>query len=89
MRILFVENHAVFASTVLDYDLDDERGDLLLHHLRSEGRSTPVVAVSARAEGNESLVRAGAAAVCAKGDFARITEILAQVCKPWREDSGR
>jgi DNA-binding response OmpR family regulator len=111
MRILFVENHQLFAETVvaqfladhvvvivpsvsaaieavrrtsfdvvlLDYDLDNEKGDVLLTRFRSDTCSVPVVAVSARLEGNEALVRAGAVAVCSKGDFSRIGEVLANL----------
>ncbi|MEM9189845.1 MAG: response regulator [Myxococcota bacterium] len=104
MRILFVENHRVFAEIVadrflydliveqvstladakrslrhcsfdcvlLDYDLDDGKGDEVLHWLRARGTSVRVIAISGRPEGNAALVRAGADEVCPKGDFSQL-----------------
>lgn len=109
MRILFVENHDVFAATVVgeflaehdvvivptvdaaqaeleagtydaalvDYDLDDQKGDELVRRLRAAGSKILVVAVSSHADGNDALVRAGADAICRKMDFASISRVLA------------
>ena len=111
MRILFVENHPVFAKTVVaeflsahevacvpsvreavrqleagafdavlvDYDLDDGKGDEVVRIARSRHPSARIVACSARPEGNDELIRAGAHAVCAKGSFARIDTTLRSV----------
>lgn len=107
MRILFVENHAVFAETVraaflsehqvevvpsvrlavealerrafdvvlVDYDLDDQKGDVLVTQLRTTGKLL-VVGVSSHAEGNAALLHAGAHAVCPKLEFAEIADVL-------------
>ena len=110
-RVLMVENHAVFAETVIgeflndyfvdrvptideaerrlsrhgysvllvDYDLDDGKGAGLLRRMLALGVTTPVIAISARSEGNDALVAAGARAVCHKMDFARIAAVIAAV----------
>lgn len=108
MEILFVENHDVFAATVVgkfladhevtvvqsvgaakaalkkrtydvalvDYDLDDDKGDEFVQGLRAAGSRILVVAVSSHADGNDALMRAGADAVCRKMDFSRISRVL-------------
>jgi CheY-like chemotaxis protein len=90
MKVLFVENHAVFAAAVvdrflgehdvtvlptvlealdalrretfdvvlLDYDRDDVKGDVFLRR-RGARVHVPVVAVSAKPDGNEKLLAAG------------------------------
>jgi DNA-binding response OmpR family regulator len=105
---LFVENHAVFAQTVVeeflagfdviiapslaegrrqlaaksfeavlvDFDLDDGKGDELVTELRVQGIGGRIVAVSAHAEGNAALLAAGADAVCPKGQFREIRRAL-------------
>ena len=109
MKILFVENHALFAATVVDqflclheltivptvtaalaavehgpfdvllvdYDLDDGKGDQVVRHVRARGIDVPIVAVSARPEGNQAMIDAGADTLCHKRDFARIERVLA------------
>lgn len=108
MKILFVENHALFAATVIeqflrshevtivpsktaalnafvtdefdvvlvDYDLDDGKGDQLIRAIRYTGSKLPIVAVSARDEGNLAMVDAGADGVCHKRDFAKIEQAI-------------
>jgi DNA-binding response OmpR family regulator len=108
MRILFVDNHAEFTATVVDYflhahevvvtptlvdakvqfqttpfdivlvdyDLDDGKGDELVTWVRSSGSATPLVAVSSEDAGNAALVAAGANVVCAKVDFPKIKDVL-------------
>ena len=107
MKILFVENHAVFAKTVtdlflnghdvvvvaslaaarhqlaedfdvvlVDYDLDDGKGDELVSELRTADRRPRIVGVSARPDGNSALLAAGADAVCSKGEFSRIRPVI-------------
>src|SRR6266576_3762450 len=93
MRILYVENHAVFAANVVrqflsqhsvtvvpslssarqslaggsfdlilvDYDLDDGKGDELVRELNTTGNSMLVIGVSSHDEGNTALMRAGVA----------------------------
>jgi len=111
MKVLYVENHAVFASNVIreflaqhtvkvspslseardalrsaefdlllvDFDLDDGKGDELVRELRDLGWEVPIIAASSHDQGNQALLRAGANAVCAKMDFGRIQNVIATV----------
>src|SRR6266853_6746352 len=108
MKILYVENHAVFAANVIsqflsqhsvtvapslsavrqalkvghfdlllvDYDLDDGKGDELVRELNTTGRAVAVIGVSSHEEGNTALLRAGAVAVCSKMQFDRIQSVI-------------
>jgi CheY-like chemotaxis protein len=110
MRLLWVENHAVFArvaggqflsahavtivvslaearralaeqsfdAVLLDFDLDDGKGDGLIGYIRQLADRPVVVAVSAHDAGNQALLRAGADAVCGKVRFAEIETVLAR-----------
>jgi DNA-binding response OmpR family regulator len=108
LKILFVENHSVFAQQaiihflsahqvtvmpslsmarsslaasqfnllLIDYDLDDGKGEKLVRELREAGNKIRIVGVSAREEGNVALLQAGADAVCSKMEFDRIQELI-------------
>jgi atypical dual specificity phosphatase len=108
MKILFVENHAVFAANVIrqflpqhsvtvepslsaarqaleagsfdlllvDYDLDDGKGDELVKELTISGKAVTVIGVSSHEEGNIALLRAGAVAICSKMEFDRIQSVM-------------
>ena len=111
MRILFVENHEIFASTVcsaflpqhevvvvpslveakgainamgpssfnaalIDYDLDDCKGDAVVRLLRERGFNGPIVAVSSHEIGNAKLLLSGADATCPKMKFSSIAKVL-------------
>jgi len=121
MNILFLENHALFATTVIeqflgahevvvassvaqgvsalesgsfdvalvDYDLDDAKGDVFVRHIRDAGFELPIVGVSARKEGNEALIECGADAVCHKQGFARIEEAMQQAIDLFRQTPCR
>lgn len=108
MKILFVENHAVFAANVvreflsrhtvtvvpsiaaarqargagsfdvvlIDYDLDDGKGEAFVRELRADGDRIVIVGVSSHDEGNAALRRAGASAICSKMQFDQIESVL-------------
>lgn len=108
MKILFVENHAIFAAQVchqflsehavqvvsslaaargalasnkydlllVDYDLDDGKGDELVRECRASYPKIRVIAVSAHETGNVMLVQAGASAVCSKMEFHQIRAVI-------------
>jgi CheY-like chemotaxis protein len=110
VRLLWVENHAIFArlagrqflaghdltvvpslalarealaaqsfdAVLLDQDLDDGKGTSLVEFIRQLPTVPVVVATSARADGNASLLAAGADAVCPKERFAEIGAVLAR-----------
>lgn len=60
-----------FDVVLLDYDLDDVKGDVFLRR-RGARAHLPVIAVSAKPDGNEKLLAAGADASCPKSLFANI-----------------
>jgi DNA-binding response OmpR family regulator len=108
VKILFVENHSVFAEQainrflsehqvtvvpslfmarsqlanerfdllLLDYDLDDGKGEELVRELREAGNKIRIIGVSAREEGNAALLRTGVDAVCSKMEFDRIKDLI-------------
>lgn len=108
LRILYVENHPVFAANVIsqflsqhwvtvapsladarraldtgsfdlllvDYDLDDGKGDALVKELHASNRPMLAIGVSSHDEGNSALLRAGAVAVCSKMHFDRIQSVI-------------
>lgn len=111
MKILYVENHAIFATQVcqqflsahavrvvptlaaardalgagdydlliVDYDLDDGKGDELVRACRILHPRLRIIAGSAHDAGNTALVKAGASAVCGKMEFHTITEVIASL----------
>ena len=108
MKILFVENHAIFVKEVcrlflsshevtvvpnlsgarsalatntfdlvlVDYDLDDGKGDELVRELQQSKPQLRAVAVSAHDAGNAALRKAGAVATCGKMEFDRIGKVI-------------
>jgi DNA-binding response OmpR family regulator len=108
MKILLVENHAVFAQQVathflsahevttvpslsmarsslaakqfdvllVDYDLDDGKGEELVRELRKAGNKIRIIGVSAREEGNVALLQAGVNVICSKMEFNRIQDFI-------------
>jgi len=68
-----------FDVVLVDYDLDDVKGDAFVRRLRSLGSTLPIVAVSARDDGNAALMQAGADAICNKADFRSIRGVLERV----------
>jgi DNA-binding NarL/FixJ family response regulator len=111
MRILYVENHAIFAANacrqflsahtvtvvpslsdacrelgrtdfdvaLVDYDLDDGRGDQLIRELAAAHSRTISIGVSSHDDGNSAMLRAGAAAVCSKMRFEEIQRVIENV----------
>jgi len=61
---------------LVDYDLDDGKGEELVRELRAAGSKIRIIGVSAREEGNASLLKAGANAICSKMEFDRIHELI-------------
>lgn len=118
MRILYVENHSIFADNVtrqflsqhtitttvpslsaarqklsagkfdlvlVDYDLDDGKGDALVREIQALSEPLAVIGVSSHDEGNAALRRAGARAACSKMQFDQIQSVIEEVV----EKSGR
>jgi CheY-like chemotaxis protein len=114
VKILFAENHSVFAKTVVsqflsgyeivivpsikqaqarmsqdsfnlilvDYDLDDGKGDQLVREARAKYPELRIIGVSAHAPGNEALLDAGASAICSKMNFDTIQEVIESLGPP-------
>ncbi len=67
-----------YDAMLVDYDLGDGKGDRVVRWARGRGYTGRIIAISARAEGNEALLEAGADAVCNKLDFAQIGKLLSK-----------
>ena len=74
-----------FDVALVDYDLDDGKGDELVRWARASAKHVRLVAVSAHHDGNAALVIAGADAVCRKAEFSQIAQVLQRV----RPDGGQ
>jgi DNA-binding response OmpR family regulator len=70
---------AAFDAVLVDYDLDDGKGDTLVRWLSARVGSPAVVGISSHEAGNDALTRAGAIAVCSKLQFDRIGVVLSQI----------
>jgi len=112
MRILFIENHSVFAKTVtqafladhqvkvvpsmqsalvelkssnrydlalIDYDLDDCKGDEIAMKIKKLYPSIKIIATSSHAKGNNLIFNTGADAICGKMDFNNIQSVINSV----------
>ena len=109
IRILFIENHAVFAKTVtqiflaayqvkvvpsmqsaleelksnsryhlilIDYDLDDCKGDEITKKIRQTYPDIKIIATSSHSKGNNLMFKAGAHAICGKMEFKKIQSVI-------------
>ncbi|MCA9715646.1 MAG: response regulator [Myxococcales bacterium] len=68
-----------FDCVLVDHDLDDGPGTLIVEALRARGFSGPIVATSAHDEGNAALQAAGATHVCKKSQFHTLAALLERV----------
>jgi len=75
---------AAFDVALIDYDLDDGKGVEFVRWVRSMRAQLRMVAVSARVEGNQALMSAGADAVCAKLDFSGIQRVIGELLQASR-----
>jgi|SRR6185369_17647015 len=112
MKILYVENHAIFAEQVcrqflsahevkvvsslaaarqiladehfelliVDYDLDDGKGDEVARACRVLHPDLKIIAASSHDAGNAALVKAGASVVCGKMEFNKIQTLIESIC---------
>jgi len=67
---------ADFDLLLLDYDLDDGKGDELLAELGKDGKRPMIIGVSAYEHLNAALLRAGADAACGKLQFSQIDSLI-------------
>ena len=68
-----------FDVVLVDYDLDDGKGDALLRWFAANGSTLPAIAVSSHEFGNAALMAAGARVTCSKLDFAKINSVIGDV----------
>ncbi|MCC6696131.1 MAG: response regulator [Candidatus Hydrogenedentes bacterium] len=68
-----------FDVVLVDFDLDDGKGDQLVQQIRAAGNPVPIVAVSSHEHGNAAILAAGANAVCGKIQFNRIDHVLKEL----------
>jgi DNA-binding response OmpR family regulator len=76
-----------FDVVLVDYDLDDGKGDELVRELRTQSPRPFIIAVSSHQDGNDALVAAGADATCSKMQFANIEAMLSSLNPKGDEDS--
>lgn len=69
---------------LMDYDLEDGKGDAAVRAIRTKSPDLPIIAVSSHERGNEALTAAGATAVCPKGQFHHIQRVLDAITFPSR-----
>lgn len=69
---------SAFDVILVDYDLDDGKGDELVRELRTQAQRPIIIASSSHQNGNSALLAAGADAVCDKLKFSNIENVLAQ-----------
>jgi len=72
-REIFDQN---FEIVLVDYDLDDGKGDELVRELSICAQQPKIIAVSSHQFGNDALLDAGADAVCGKMRFAKIAQTI-------------
>ena len=66
----------IFDLLLVDYDLDDGKGDALVKELRTTDDSIVIIGVSSHEDGNTALRRAGATTICSKMQFDRIQGVI-------------
>ena len=65
-----------FDLMLIDYDLDDGKGDELVSELQRRCQRPKIIAVSSHQAGNEKLFQAGADTICEKIKFTKIAETI-------------
>jgi DNA-binding response OmpR family regulator len=70
---------STFDVVLVDFDLDDGKGNEIVKEIQLQSHRPFVVAVSSHQAGNDALVAAGADAVCSKMQFSNIETVFAQL----------
>jgi DNA-binding NarL/FixJ family response regulator len=71
-----------FDVVLVDFDLDDGKGTVLVRELAASVGRPRIVGTSSHADGNAALLDAGADAFCGKLEFARIPGLLQSLIVP-------
>ena len=64
---------------LVDYDLDDGKGDILVPLIRSQYPNIKIVAMSSHDIGNNAILVAGAHVACSKMKFKNINLVLTEL----------
>ena len=67
---------APFDIVMVDYDLDDGKGDAIVAEISALRPRPAIIATSSHAFGNQSLVEVGADAICGKTEFSNIGNVI-------------
>src|SRR5437870_1098824 len=62
---------------IVDYDLDDGKGDDLVRAARVLHPTLKIIAASSHEAGNTALLKAGASVICGKVEFDKIGRVIA------------
>lgn len=65
-----------FDVVLVDFDLADFKGSELVKYIRKSGYDIHIIGISAKDEGNDLLLAAGADEACNKMNFDQIGELL-------------
>jgi DNA-binding response OmpR family regulator len=68
-----------FDLVLVDYDLDDGKGDKVVIYIRARDQEIPILAVSSHEMGNRKMLSAGATSSCEKMKFRSISEQINNV----------
>ena len=64
---------------LVDYDLDDGKGDQVVRFARRRRSEIKIIGVSSHEEGNQALQFAGADTICSKLEFDGIATVIDQL----------
>ena len=70
-----------FDIILMDYDLDDGKGSVLVERIRKTDPDIKIIAVSSHDDGNNALIKAGADLICSKVEFEKIDVVIGSLFK--------
>ena len=70
---------STFQIVMVDYDLNDGKGDELVQEIHEQASHPLAIGVSSHQSGNDALMKAGADAICGKMQFAHIERVLQEL----------
>ncbi len=69
----------VYDLLIVDYDLDDGKGDELVRACHLLHPNLKIIAASSHDAGNSALLKAGASAICGKMAFDKIQHVIENI----------
>ena len=70
---------ASFDLVLVDFDLLDGKGNVVVREVLERLPGMPIIAVSSHEPGNQALVAAGAVAICSKPEIAILGQVIDRV----------